>query len=779
MPWISLGHRLEQLPLILAGPMLRRTETDTVTVWVALRSPSQVTLKIYPTKQGKEIETEQIICQGERSTVAIGKHLHIVAVTAKALNSNHLEPGQIYAYDLEFELDETRTHQTLQQALQSSSYSPAPISYFEHGQPTFVLPPSDLNKLRIVHGSCRKPQAEGQDALPILDDLLQRDAEDPDARVHQLFFTGDQIYGDDVADALLLAVTDAGETLLGWEEVLPHTPDTPNPDYVNPKQLKPGQRSQVAEKKGGLTAGLRDKPERAKSHLFSLGEFCAMYLFAWSPVLWPEQFPTGKEMKGDAKQAKQWDEEVKEAQKFVHSLGKVRRALANVAIYTIFDDHDISDDWYLNQAWCLRVLGKPLGKRIVQNGLLSYALFQGWGNTPKQFKPAQTGEKLFTAAEAWSTSKGTDELALEAIARYLGLPPQDPIKGLPKFKKDGEVFILDRDPQALTWHYTLRYQRYEVLVLDTRTWRGYPAGEQPPTAPPMLLSPTAFERQIHQPLQKTDELCKKGLAQIDLTLVIAPTNLVSLQIIDQIQHWNLKKRKVYNNDVGDAWNIHKSALAKLLSSLFARREQVIVLSGDIHYGSAVRLNYWEYPVTSSGEKLEQKIAPRILAQLTASAFCNSELKTRLVHTKLKSLIPEPIRQWVGWTNPPELIEVKTPQELKANQWAPPPDWSYTIEWIKRQPVKTWRRNAPWLKAYWQPKSNWLSRLKNCFLLLWRNRWLQDGEEVVGLNNFGLVSFNFSEEAILNSVTQDLFWCPPWKLTNIVYSRYCVDVKSFQ
>lgn len=240
MPWTSLSYRLEQLPLILSGPILRRTDSQAVTVWVALRSACQVRLQVYRTKQGKEIETGEIIAEGEGSTIALGKHLHIVALTAKTLNTEGLVSDHIYAYDLNFEPVEG-THQTLQEALQSPYYSPTSISYFEHGQPTFVLPPEDLNKLRIIHGSCRKPQGEGIDALPIVDDLLEQEADDPQHRVHQLFMTGDQIYGDDVADALLLTVTDAGDTLIGWEETLL--------DTVNPKHLKPGQRSAIAEKK--------------------------------------------------------------------------------------------------------------------------------------------------------------------------------------------------------------------------------------------------------------------------------------------------------------------------------------------------------------------------------------------------------------------------------------------------------------------------------------------------------------------------------------------------
>ena len=82
MAWTTLSHRINHLPLILAGPILRRTEPDAVTVWVALKSPCYVTLKVYSTDKGKGEIINQLILCGSRSTVQLGKYLHIVAVTA-------------------------------------------------------------------------------------------------------------------------------------------------------------------------------------------------------------------------------------------------------------------------------------------------------------------------------------------------------------------------------------------------------------------------------------------------------------------------------------------------------------------------------------------------------------------------------------------------------------------------------------------------------------------------------------------------------------------------
>ncbi len=836
MSWIPLRDRLNSLPLILAGPILRRTEPDTVTVWVALKSPSPVTLSVYATDaQGATIA--QLLLTGSHDTVPLGQHLHLVAVTAQPINpAQTLKSGQIYAYDLSFGSHKAN----LIAAITSDTIPAAPISYFDHQLPTFALPPDDLNQLRLAHGSCRKLHGGGQDALPILDDLIAYNATQPNSRLHQLFLTGDQIYGDEVADPFLWTLIDAGDTLLGWEEKLPFT----DKEYKKPRELKPGQRTNIAKDYGGFTAMLLNTPEQAKSHLFSLGEYCAIYLFAWSPVLWQEEFPQPP----PEAEPKQWAKETRVLQDLTENLWKVRRALANVSTYMVFDDHDISDDWYLNRWWCVSVLGKLLGRRAVQNGLLAYSLFQGWGNTPAQFQQGKTGEKLLKAVATWSASAGTNQSASEEIAKCIGLPDADPKTGYPRMKLDENVLVLDRDyPDGtlpLEWHYTIRSDKHEVIVLDSRTWRGYPQGEDG-TAPPMLLSPTAFIQQVQKPLERTDRVRN----DIEATLVVVPTNLVSLRIIDIVQQWELSQGNVFSSDVGDAWNFHEAAFSRLLAEFFKERQRVVVLSGDIHYGAAVRLSYWSKCLsapaklaldtkflsfkcedfstqnstqtglhdTSSPQDLSENPTPNqpnlkahVLAQLTASAFKNAEFKTYFIHTRAKSIAPEPPQDWAGWKDPPQLVEIQVIQETvrKLDVAVPKegpvvrqlhgargywniawetvvknerslPDWRYHIEWIKHEKAVV----APWIGTPIAPKlsknttsTGWLNGLENTVSLLWRNQWVQEGQEVVGHNNLGLISFQWSpHEQGSKAVIQDSYWRPPWRRSSVVYSRYFVSL----
>ncbi|HEY9762075.1 MAG TPA: PhoD-like phosphatase [Trichocoleus sp.] len=743
---------LDRWPLILAGPILRRTEPEAVTVWLALQSACQVSLVVYETEQQGTVLTRKVLV-GDSETVALGERLHVVAVTAYPAGGEALSSGVLYAYDLQFQgLDATHSLRSLEQALTVPGEESPSLSYFPHQKPTFALPPRQIKNLRLVHGSCRKPHGEGFDALPILDSLVESTADQPQHRPHQLFLTGDQIYGDDVADPLLWVATRLGDALLGWKEVLPVSSEVPTRRRfrILPQKLLPGKRGAIATHKGGFTAGLDNKRDKVSSHLLGLGEFFATYLLVWSPVCWPTQFPTAQESVQGYRASRAWDHQVAVLQQFLHTLWKVRRVLANIPTYTLFDDHDVSDDWNLNQAWCLRVLGQPLGQRTVQNALTAYAVFQAWGNTPWQFADHQSGRKLLQAIQTWSESAGKNSQAYSDITRYLGLPDTDPGTNLPRFHQDGPVWILQRHPEALTWHYTVQSECHEVIALDTRTWRGYPI-EGRAISPPRLLCPQALEDQVSGLLKEE--------SPERLTLLISPTNVFSLEAIDWAQKYYLQQDKVFSADVGDAWNFPSDALAAFLVRLFEHRKRLVVLSGDIHYSFAVRLSF----AKTSSRSADQSV----MIQLTASPFKNEEPLTRLIHTRLKQwLLPERTRRWWGWSYPPHMQEQS---RWSSGQTSPKKsDWTCALEWVPRQAatVPEVGRNVAWMgvRSHFYP--SWLQSLQ-----FWKSRWFQEGREVVGLNNLALVQFESEETAPAIIVIQDAYWVSPWSPVQIMRSRF--------
>ncbi|MGI8499913.1 MAG: hypothetical protein ACR2LR_02055, partial [Hassallia sp.] len=95
MTWTPLRDRLNNLPLVLAGPILRRTEANAVTVWVALKESRTVYLAVFDT-------SKKLLLTGSRKTIQLGIHLHVVAVTAQT-QSDVLGSGENYLYNLAFD----------------------------------------------------------------------------------------------------------------------------------------------------------------------------------------------------------------------------------------------------------------------------------------------------------------------------------------------------------------------------------------------------------------------------------------------------------------------------------------------------------------------------------------------------------------------------------------------------------------------------------------------------------------------------------------------------
>ena len=295
MSWTPLSERFTALPLILSGPLLRRVEPQSVTVWLALKEPRLVTLRVYARNDAGGLVLQ---CEGTHPTIRLGDNLHIVAVTARASANTLLHWGGLYYYDLFFQADdhtgtldtpvpETAAHLDTPGILNIDPSEADPLHrlvYPGHALPSFVLPPEDVNRLRVVHGSCRKPHGVGREMLSALDTILDSTIQQGKARPQQLFLTGDQIYADEVATPLLFALIDAGKFFFAGneEELLPGA-------HVPASELEPRERGDIVHNKAMFTT------PTPQNQLLALSEFAAMYLFAWSDVPWPVDLPSAQE----------------------------------------------------------------------------------------------------------------------------------------------------------------------------------------------------------------------------------------------------------------------------------------------------------------------------------------------------------------------------------------------------------------------------------------------------------------------------------------------------
>lgn len=574
MGWTPIAERFASLPLILAGPMLRRTEPKSVTVWLALKEARSVTLRVYE-QAADGSHAERLV--GTRATVRLGDNLHVVAVTAQG--EKPLSSGATYSYDIYFPATAAANGHAPESAPSLLSpgvltQNPAEatalqrLAYGDAELPSFVLPPQTLDEVRIFHGSCRKPHGVGKDALATLDLVLEEAVATASERPQQLYLTGDQIYADDVAGPLLFMLMDAGRHLLAGDpaEALP---------LVAQAALGPGQRTHAARELAQLTT------ETPENQLFARAEYLAMYLFAWSDALWPDELPAledvrsvypdaqaAREKKEDEEHERQiWQQQVAELKTFREKLPLVRRALANIASYMVCDDHDVTDDWYLDGEWCARVLGNPLGRRIVRNALYAYALCQAWGNDPEQFA-GPNGASLLGAIARWHGDE--EDADAQLIVEHLGVPDG--------FAGSGS---LPRTARALRWHFTVDTPCYRMIVLDSRTRRVY----HDPKAAPGLLCDEAIAEQV------------VGMGS-EVTLVVAQTPILGVDIVEKFQLLSLDR---YGYD-RESWSLNRHTYRQMLRAL-AALGRVVVLSGDVHYGFGSSLEDWDCRPSGDNAKI--------------------------------------------------------------------------------------------------------------------------------------------------------------------------------
>lgn len=533
---------------ILCGPMVRRVDRQSVSVFVVTRRACEVTLTVFEQTLGKQGDP---CAKGARKTIALGTAggLHSVVVTAKP--AAPLTWGATYLYELAF-TEGGKTRGLREAGVLVPSWADARevarLTYRGYDLPSFTLPPVDPARVRVLHGSCRKPHGEGVDALARVDTLIDEALKKPgDAlRPQQLFLTGDQIYADDVHPNLLGALRTYARDAVGPGEETAHFAS-----YG--AAMEPTKRSPICTE-ARLTTG--DK----SSHLLTLGEFYAMYLHVWSPEPWGDGVAASaaRQALGD----------------FEGPLAAVRRALANIATYMIFDDHEVTDDWNLTRGWCDTVLGNPLGRRVLRNGLAAYAVFQHWGNAPEDFVVGRPGGGLLAALDGWD---GT-QARVGVVERLLPIPA------------DGSA-LPSPAAGSIDWTWRWRGPTYDVIGLDSRTRRRFDGSGV------SLLTEAGVDAALG-----TDVPSR-------FTILLAATPILGARVLEWGQKLlaRISGAQVIARDV-EPWVLGRS-YGHLLRALLTRAP-VLVLSGDVHF--------------AFGASLFRKAAPHIrIVNFVSSALKNT------------------------------------------------------------------------------------------------------------------------------------------------------------
>ncbi len=591
------------LPLVLAGPILRKVTKSQVSVWIVLKSNIQLSLKIY--KEGSE--TPVIIGESELPN-KLGEHIYVTCLTVGIKDVNVLDSSIKYGYDIFFDgigtLDTDGVLGPVGAAgIGLLTYTESPDFGTKEKLPSFVLPQSDLNHVRVLHGSCRKPHGEGYDAMPIFDqiinDTIEKTLIETLPRPQMLFLTGDQIYGDDVADSLLYMIRAYSTTLFGWDEW--------HIDASNSDNLKPGNRHKYIID----MLNVDTKISSSKSQLMGFSEYVLMYIMAWNPSLWNGDTPNFVNVHTqegfELEKWKTFRNEGLRLAKFSRTLNKVQKVLANIPTYMIFDDHEIIDDWFINNEWTENVLNgytstslippfltttTSLAKRIIQNGMSAFAICQGWGNTPEQFENGEPGHKLL----GYYKTIAENNNAINIIENYTLWDTSISEIVLPLLVEDSDSQRrLVHQIGGLKYHWYYEADNFEVIGLDSRTMRVFRKGNEEGKYPG-LLSDEAIDEQINNVSENRKEL----------TMLIAGAPIYGVPEIEiKIIKWKGLIGGVTGGDM-ESWNLDENCRQGVLSALASRalvtipvdpivgpvrNHKVIILSGDVHYGFTNKIKY--------------------------------------------------------------------------------------------------------------------------------------------------------------------------------------------
>ncbi|MCL9781214.1 alkaline phosphatase family protein [Vibrio sp. S4M6] len=517
----------QALPLILAGPILRKATHNALVVWLVTSKPlvGHFTLVV---DENDELIVNEPLSQFEQ--IKIGEHAWITLVQLEQELPTHVP----LRYDFS-------TPDGLLRSLAPE------LLYSEEQSPCFnITDKADY----VLHGSCRNPDHATKDALIAADKKV---AQLPVAqRPDMLIMSGDQIYADHVSGPLLVAVHKIIDILgLHGEEFEESTLKTSDELYLHPDTLY-GRYSilPTTHSSHGLFSRLISsgpKPtftsQRCVNHLISLAEFIAMYLLVWSPELWRiisidkpgDEAASAQVQKG----LEQWDNEKSRLDKFVEGLPSSRRLLAHIPTYMIFDDHDVTDDWNLTVGWEKNINQSKLAKRIIGNGLISYWLCQGWGNEPNNFN-----KEFIQVAKSFFTEPSLQHH--NAFVQYLN--------------------------QFERWHYTIPTSP-KVVVLDTRTrrWRS----ESKMNKPSGLMDWEAL-------IEFQQELLNE-----EKVIIVSAAPMFGVKFIEALQRIMTWVGQPLIIDA-ENWMAHPGS-ANTLLSIFTHTKtptNFVILSGDVHYSFA-------------------------------------------------------------------------------------------------------------------------------------------------------------------------------------------------
>ncbi|TDB84194.1 alkaline phosphatase family protein [Actinomadura sp. KC216] len=128
-----------------------------------------------------------------------------------------------------------------------------------------------------------------------------------------------------------------------------------------------------------------------------------------------------------------------------HDDPEVRWLLSTVPTFTIFDDHDIRDDWNTSYAWRQEMWSQPWWKDRITGGIGSYWIYQHLGNMSPE---GRASDPVYKAVRTASESTGDAGAVLDEFAEKA-----------------------DKEPASTRWSYAHDWGATRLIVVDSRCSR--------------------------------------------------------------------------------------------------------------------------------------------------------------------------------------------------------------------------------------------------------------------------------------------------------------------
>ncbi|MGH9900248.1 MAG: alkaline phosphatase D family protein, partial [Pyrinomonadaceae bacterium] len=546
---------------VRVGPLVRYTRHDAAVVWVELETPGLVRVKV------GEKEPQEKIHHG--ATVRVGGR-HFAAVPVYGL-----VPDTAYQYTLELvplpAVGNIPVEGEFTDEVFPYKLHPKILADFKRQLRPCAFPGSEWlrfrtlrkaygDRLRFAYGSCRKSGGSGIDAMKHLWSAMHRTTDTGDWPSF-LLLIGDQIYADDIETNQAKAIQ---SQRVAWRKPGPAGGDALSPGawagrfasrFTPFSESYQGKASEYAtnplyglSKNWLFNIPVNKNDQRVAAgdgyagiHAADFAEYAFLYETAWGTETVEQEF--------------------------------IRRVLANVPSFMIFDDHEVTDDWNFDQEWSdMAHKGKDFSEwpATIGDGLAAYWMYQGWGNQdPSQWKQDERTKVLLEARR-----QGTDALAdLRGCLRKEVRPPQE-----------------TTETGRLKWYYKLPVSP-SFLVLDGRTQRVLKAKARDS----VVMTDDQFDW-LRTELKQADRSGQAGAFVVAADPVVLPAALAlgmsahrrdepGLQ--DEIARLVLNRGELRGRDI-EHWMADASwgKIKEVFKSLGQNRKAlktVVFLSGDVHF----------------------------------------------------------------------------------------------------------------------------------------------------------------------------------------------------